>query len=531
MKTMKSMKKLLALAMVLVMMTGLALSVLAADPTGSITISPAVTDPNTAKTTYEAYKVFDMKTTGQTDANGNYTGVSYTINSAWSDFFASGAPGAAYIVDTDSGDLNPIVIGGVIKYINITSSNVVDFAKAAFAFAQAKPIAPATTQQVDKGATEVVFSNLPLGYYMVYPKGASIDIESYTSVVSLTSTSPNATIAQKAKYPTLNKTADDISVEVGQTVTYTLTSEVPNVTGYNVYEMTFSDTTTAGLTFDGKDSITVKIGSATLTTSDYSVSTTNPDFALTINMLKEEGGVKVAKYTAGDAITITYTATVNKNAVTVISKNHATLTYNNDPKNGSNKSTTPPIEIPVYSSKLKILKVDGNNTATKLQGAKFVLRCKTPGSATGDTQHPTAGQFYKFTAGSGTTPDDVSWVTVSANPTIADLIAKATAGDITAVVTDANGEAAFDGLEDGVYELIEIEAPEGYNLVKDPVEVTIAGSSTDAATLTVTSTVQDFAGALLPSTGGIGTTLFYVIGAILALGAGVVLVTKRRVRE
>ena len=96
------------------------------------------------------------------------------------------------------------------------------------------------------------------------------------------------------------------------------------------------------------------------------------------------------------------------------------------------------------------------------------------------------------------------------------------------MTTDENGEAKFEGLEDGTYELIEVVAPAGYNLLTAPVEATVSGSDTDTTTLSVSKTIENNSGTVLPSTGGIGTTIFYVVGSILVVAAGVLLITKKR---
>ena len=313
--------KMMALALAMVMVLAMSATVFAAPaataPKGTIEITSPKTDPNADNTYYDAYRIFDMTTNGTVDNDGNYTAVAYTINSAWANFFATGAPGAAYLVDTNSGDLNSITVNDATKYINITDSNVATFAKEAFDYAQKNSIAATKTETVAKDATTAKFTDLDLGYYMVYPRGASVQSGDYTSIVSITNTAPDGKVAQKAEWPGLTKVADDISTEVGQKVTYTLGSKVPDTTGYTKYEFTFKDKTTAGLTYDGNDSVTVKIGGTTLAAgTDYTFAASpsdGNDFELTINLLKNNGTTAapewVAKYTYDAAIEITYTAT------------------------------------------------------------------------------------------------------------------------------------------------------------------------------------------------------------------------------
>lgn len=324
--------------------------------------------------------------------------------------------------------------------------------------------------------------NLELGYYFVTSDTGSL--------CNLTTTNPDVTIHDKNDVP-FEKTSDDTdgSVEVGQKVTYTITGKVPDTTGFSDYTYKITDTMSEGLTFN-KD-VNVKIGGTDVTTQCTIRNTPSDDastgFELSIPVADFQNQV-------GQTITVTYSATVNEKAVAGVSKNDAKLEYTNNP-DGSTTST--PSEVKLHSAKIVIDKYD-SSTKTKLAGAKFVLMKND--------------KYYKQD------PDNkaVSWVDSQDGATV--------------VTTDENGAATFEGLEDGTYQLKEIEAPQGYNLLASPVEVTIKGANDDTETLTVTQPVENSTGAILPGTGGMGTTMFYVIGGVLVVGAAVALVARKRMR-
>ncbi len=212
----------------------------------------------------------------------------------------------------------------------------------------------------------------------------------------------------------------------------------------------------------------------------------------------------VKSYTIGAEIKVTYSALVNEKRRCEDFENSATLTYSNNPIAGTENTTTP-VEETVYSSKIVIDKYEKDSTTTKLEGAEFVLYKEvTPEGETTATK-----QYYKW----NDTAKKVEWVNTIANA--------------TTVKTDKNGAASFDGLADGTYYLVETKAPAGYNLLEKPVKVEVKGGTTETA-LTVIANVANQAGTLLPSTGGMGTTIFYVLGSALVLGAVVLLVTKKR---
>lgn len=251
----------------------------------------------------------------------------------------------------------------------------------------------------------------------------------------------------------------------------------------------------------------------------------------------------------GKYIFLKYSATTNENAVTVISKNNATLNYSNDPTD-SKKTTTMTTDEQVYSAKILIDKYEYNSededdSTTKLSGASFVLYKEESGNES----------YYHYHEKNVADPNDVAKVewytlaeiidkinenapsTLDTSATLADVLKldESVYGDyITVKTTDANGAANFDGLKDGTYQLLETAAPAGYNLLDAPVSVTVDGSKateTSLTSLTATRKVANKTGSLLPGTGGIGTTIFYVVGSILLVGAAVLLITRKRMNS
>jgi len=475
------MKKLFAMALAMIMAIGMIAPASAAND-GSITVN-GVTDGKT----YDIYKIFDLT------KNSDASAVAYTIDSDWEAFFSG--DGAGYIVATNSGNLSKITVGGADMFINITDANVAEFAQDALDYATAKA-ADATKEAEADGS--LTFSNLALGYYLVYPQGAADIADGYGSLCSLTSTTPDGTVNVKATYPTIEKVADDDSVEVGQVVNFDISGKVPDTTGYNTYTYEITDTMTDGLTFN--NDVKVSVDGTELTsnfTVKYDDDPSDPapanSFVLTIDVMNLQDD-------AGKSILVEYSATVNENAIASVEENKAALEYSNDPAGGTDK--TPDEVVKVFSAKIDIDKYAGveNDTDvsdnTRLQGAEFVLK-------------NAQDKFYKY----DDSTDVVSWVDAQADATVA--------------TTDADGAASFVGLENGTYNLVEIKAPEGYNLLTSAVPVEINGTDS-SADLTFESQIANFAGALLPSTGGMGTTIFTVVGSVLMLGAAVLLVTKKK---
>jgi len=432
---------------------------------------------------YTAYKIFDVVYNYEdgNKENGKYV---YTVakDSPWFSIVQAYAGNASNGLTLKQMEDNN-------KYNVIVDENTFSapsFAAALRTAVKSNSINDSGKQEITASDTAVIFSNLSLGYYFVYTNSGAL--------CNLTTTNNEVTIHDKNDIP-FDKVDDKDSVEIGETVTYTITGKVPDTTGFTSYTYKITDTMSKGLTFN--KNVTVKIGQTDITDKCTLTNTPNDNnatgFELTIPVMDYQAQI-------GETITVTYTATVNEKAVATIEKNYATLEYSNDPTD-STKTEKRIDEEKVYSAKIVIDKYAADNKSQKLSGAKFKLYKEESGAKT----------YYKYTA---TGVAKVEWVDDKA--------------DATPQTTNDNGAANFIGLKNGTYYLEEIEAPDGYNLLKEPVEITISGSDTVVDNLTVTAEVANNTGTLLPSTGGMGTTIFYVLGAVLVVGAGVLLVTKKR---
>ena len=472
---MKHVKKLASLLLALVMVCALATTAFAAGKTGSITVDNPIEGQ-----TYTAYKIFDVT------YNTGKTAYSYTIDSS-SQWFGT--------VQTYAGTAgNGLTLTQVNGSTTYNVSTTADFSAPKFADALKADVAGKTggivlTAQADGTVSAI---GLDLGYYFVTSTSGAL--------CNLTTTDPDATIHDKNDVP-FEKEGDKGSADIGETVNYTITGKVPDYTGFKTYTYEITDTMSEGLTFN-KD-VKVTIGGTDVTAAcavTYDVEGNANKFTVSI---------PVKNYTIGAEIKVTYSAVVNEKAIAKIETNKAELKYSNNPTN-STSTTTTPSDTKVYSSKIVIDKYEDGSADKKLAGAKFVLYKEV--TTDEGAEAVTTKLYYKW----NDTAMKVEWVKNKA--------------DATVKTTNSNGAASFDGIANGTYYLEEIEAPAGYNQLKEPVQVTVNGGDTEAA-LTVTQPVANSTGTELPSTGGMGTTLFYTLGAILVLGAGVLLVTKKRMSE
>lgn len=461
---MKTMKKLTCVMVALVLILALCVTAFAAG-TGSITV-----DNPKGGVTYTAYKIFDVVYNTDKDKNA----YSYTIagSSPWYsvvDAYAKTADSHLTLAKAASED----------TYIVTTTAG---FSAAKFSAALKAAVDEnknAISLPVADG--KATASGLDLGYYLVV--GAN------EALANLTTTNPDVIIHDKNDVP-FDKVDDKESVEVGEVVNYTINGKVPDTTGFTSYDYIITDTMSEGLTFNRN--VTVEVDGKPLATDMYELSypESGVDFQLTIYVMDIQDKVS-------QPIVVKYTATVNENAIAKISENDAKLVYSNNPTDSKKHGELTDKET-VYSAKIVIDKYDANvaDKSKKLDGAEFVLK-------------NSEGKFYKY----DTSANKVVWVD--------------TRKEADVFVTTVNGEAEVRGLKDGTYTLIETKAPAGYNLLSKAIEVVIAGSNSDATTLTYKVDVGNSTGSLLPGTGGIGTRIFYIAGAALLLGAVVVLLVKK----
>ena len=470
---MKTMRKLFTVLLALAMTLALAVSAFAAD-TGSITITNPQGDH-----TYTAYKIFDVTYT----ADGvNY---SYTI----SDTNAAFSTVKAY-ADVAANGLSLTAVANTNKY-NVSIG--AGFSAASFAqYLKTNAGSLGAGTAFTKVDNTMKASDLALGYYFV--SGTS-------GTVCELATAKDIQIRDKNEVPQIEKVVDDNdgTVEIGQVLTYTITGKVPSTKGYTEFTYQVTDTMTEGLTF--RKDVKVTIGGVDVTAA-VTITNNENSFVASVNMMNYQDQIDAP-------VVITYTATVNENAIQREKEtNAATLKYSNNPADKTTFEESS-VEVDVFSFNIVINKYAANNAETKLEGAKFVLKNNE-------------GKYYKYDAATKA----VTWVAAKA--------------DATEVSTDANGAARFDGLQAGTYSLEETVAPAGYNqLTKDITIVldkngsaTIDGAaSAPGADHSLTTGVANSTGTVLPETGGTGTVIFVALGALAVICAGVFLVTNKRMSK
>lgn len=488
---------------------------LAASATGDLTISS--TDAAFNGKEVKAWQMFSATATAD---GGN---ASYTLNQEWTPFFKTEVGGAMATLEGDQ------LSQEAVKYVTglgaTDSAEVTAFAKKASDWAKKQQLTGAKTATASQSGDRYVatFKGLDYGYYVVSPEAGSTDVTAPirgTDAILANVVKATQNVDLKSVYPTVDKTVNGgnhVDAQVGDVLNFALTSKVPDMSEYTTYVFNFKDVLSKGLTLD-QNSIKVTIGQLDLEKGvDYSVNVAGgngADTNLTVSMVdfKAKHGDK-----AGQEIKVTYSAMLNEYAVVGMddAKNEAKLEFSNNPGTPDSKGESTPDITHGYTFGFDISKVDDKDKSA-LAGAKFQIQKK--GEA--------AIKLVVENAGDDRNPAIV-------RPAKQDELS----GAVDTVTTPASGKITFKGFAAGVYELVETEAPAGYNKIDKPFEVMIEAKYAADGTLenwTVNKGANNTAlevvnkkGALLPETGGMGTILFTVVGALAIIG-GVVWAVRRK---
>ena len=493
----------------------------AAPATGDLTISS--TDAAFNGKEVKAWQMFSATATADGD------NASYTLNQEWAPFFKTEVGGAMATLEGDQ--LSQEAVKHVTGLGATDSTEVTAFAKKASDWAKKQqPQLTGTktaTASLSGDRYVATFSGLDYGYYVVSPASGSTDVTEpirHTDAILANVVKATQAVELKSVYPTVDKTVNDgnhVDAQVGDVLNFALTSKVPDMSEYTTYTFNFKDVLSKGLTLDQK-SIKVAIGQLELQKDvDYSVNVTGgngADTNLTVSMIdfKKKHGDK-----AGQEIKVTYSAMLNEHAVVGMddAKNEAKLEFSNNPGAPDSKGESTTDITHGYTFGFDISKVDGKDKSA-LAGAKFQIQKK--GQA--------AIKLIVENAGDLNNPAVV-------RPAKQEEIDKVPSSAVDTVTTPASGKITFKGFAAGVYELVETEAPAGYNKIDKPFEVTIEAKYAADGTLeswTVNKGANNVAlevvnnkGALLPETGGMGTIAFTVVGALAIIG-GVVWAVRRK---
>lgn len=505
---MKQLRKIAALVLTCVMVLGMASVVYATGGaagettgtgtsssgttgTGKITINNAIPEQ-----TYTIYRILELESYDE-DA-GHYA---YKATAAWKSFLEGEGIKDTYVT-TDG------------EYVTWkTGADAAEFAKKALQYAKGNPV---SSNNKKATTTSVEFTGLPLGYYLVD--------SSVGTLCSLNTTKTDATIEEKNVVPTVDKKVqedltgdygENNTADIGQTVNFqtTITAQA----GAEKYVL--HDKMGAGLTFDGSVEVTIKGGTSdakpvdasnyTLTKSTDSAATITDGCTFDLSFHQDFCNTLAA----GNIITVSYSATLNENAAIAGdgNKNETWLSYGDNKETTKKMTTTKTYGFSVFKYEKKLTGTTSGKEG--LANAVFTISKNADGS------------------------NQIKLVKKAGAENTYRVAKKTETGTTTTITTPTTGKFKIEGLDADTYYLTETKQPAGYNKLAAPVKVKINedGKLTidDATTPVAPDTqveIENKTGSLLPSTGGRGTTLFYILGGILVVGSAVVLITKRRMK-
>ncbi len=571
MKKMKRFKKFTSMVLAVAMTLAMTLPVMATGTSAnkSITIKPSPTVKITDQSEFTAYKILNAVDVG-TDNE-----IAYTVPDELKDFYKE-----------------RYGLTGEESNFAYKVTEKINAEKDLYAFGKAVKEKLVDTQKItgktgNKVGDNYVISSLDVGYYLVLDSATG----EAASQVILDTTVDNVEVVVKADVPTIDKSiigSEDgentdgdpttngmVSANneaIGDDVPYELKTKVPAMSGYTHYRFVISDTLSKGLSYNA-DTLSIKIGETELIeNTHYTVTTTGNSTEGTNIRIVFKDFYQNWKDVSGADIVVRYTAELTEDAEigTTGNPNTVKLLYSNNPSNEGEGDDFGPADVPgeteeitvrTYVTGLQLNKVNANGN--ELKGAVFTLsgtRVNQVNQKGAEFVEDTNGTYWKLKDGTFTTkePNDktshlyeedgrkyakkavANWVTSKDH-----VVANATVND--------DGVLIFEGLAAGEYEIKEITAPDGYNLLKETIFVTIrCNNGEDECEWTGTFKIGETGeqkdlqlnngilsgmdivnntGTELPSTGGIGTTIFYIIGGILVVGAAILLITKKRMSK
>ena len=562
---MKLTRKIFALVMALTMVLGLAISASA----DSITINGAISGA-----TYNGYQILNLSAglkvegchANESDHDANCYNLAYSVNPKYAD-----------ILEAVTGKTTNAEILAYISAMTKDSDEIRTFADTVYAKIKAAGLA------ADMTTTSGVFADSQQGYWLIeeiMPSGAG---EADHSLVVLTTMGiRDITVNTKRDNVVLEKEIyhDDAASwtivgddQIGDTVHFHTTSYVPDTDGFDAFFYVIHDTMSEGLTSNVQDlnangdvKVTINaVDGAVLADTYYKVYTKDHVGEIILGTYVDTNGVTQTKkltctdcdfhvvfdikaaLDAGiidddDVLYTAYSAVLNENATVYQApgdreNNQARVEYSNNPYDESETTETPDDEVYEYTFQLGVTKTDAT-TGTEITGAKFVL--SKDGSKMGNTIDANGNAQIDGTE--ATDNGLIAFIYDSVNDTY--KIAPAGYTGTTTYVIEA-GSPTIHGLDDGTdYYLYEIKAPAGYNAKYTPTRIKLfveydsegklkegfpkvqIDSKEQSSVLELT--IENNTGTIMPSTGGIGTTLFYIFGGLMFLGASVLLITKKR---
>lgn len=501
---MKSIKRIIALLLTAVMTMTMSVTAFAVDSSCSLTVN-VNKGQDLKEQTINLYKLFDV-TTSQ---SGNKTNYAYTVNDTYKATLAA-------TLELDGTATNEALVNKVSKLDKAAVQKFAnDFTEKALTDNLTSTY---TSGKITDSKTSYQFNNLDAGYYLVYVTGGK---EIQSSLVTVDGTTDKVNL--KTTAPSIEKTANKTSVNIGDVVTYTVAGSVPDTTGYSEYVYKIHDTLSKGLDFvndatgTAVEATSVKVTVAFKDATDASTAPTTATLSgenYRTMELDLSAWVRANQANKGKKFTVTYYAKVNKDAV-VTEKNKATLEYGNKP---GETTTTTPSEAKTPTYPLNLNKIKAGTTDDRLAGAKFSLYNSESDATSGTNAIKVTGSNGNY---------------------VVDPTSENTVFESVKSIDGQNYNLHVNGLAAGTYYLVETKAPAGYNKLTDPIKVEIKkNTNEDVNAWTLFNNdknvddkiidVENSTGSILPSTGGMGTIAFTVVAALLVLGVAVSFIRDRK---